>query len=311
MAGLTVTNQYDRWGRRTNLAVLTAQNTVLYSVAYAYDNADRLQTLSSGPYSASYSYLANSPLVHQITFRSNALTVMTTINQYDQLNRLTKTESWAGTNLVARAAYGYNLANQRVAQTNADGSYWLYQYDALGQLIRGQRFWPDGTPVLGQQFEYGFDDIGNRTVAVRGGDRWGGNKRYQNYTANLLNQYTSRTVPGYFEVLGSAHSNATVSVWTDPTVAVPALPGDPPGYFRTSRQGEYFRAELGFDNLSAPVWAAVTNWRCCELPPPTLRPTWWARSLCPRRRSCSRMMPTATCSATGGGTTPGTRRTGW
>jgi len=109
-------------------------------------------------------------------------------------------------------------------------------------------------------------DIGNRAVAVRGGDRWGANKRYQNYTANLLNQYTSRTVPGYFELLGSAHSNATVSVWTAPAVAVPALPGDPPGYFRTSRQGEYFRAELGFDNLSGPVWAAVTNWAVLQTP---------------------------------------------
>ena len=28
--------------------------------------------------------------------------------------------------LVARAAYGYNTADQRVALTNADNSYWLY-----------------------------------------------------------------------------------------------------------------------------------------------------------------------------------------
>ena len=28
---------------------------------------------------------------------------------------------------------------------------------------RGKRYWNDWTPVAGQQFEYGFDDIGNRT----------------------------------------------------------------------------------------------------------------------------------------------------
>ena len=27
-----------------------------------------------------------------------------------------------------------------------------------------ERSWQDGTPVAGQQFEYAFDDIGNRTA---------------------------------------------------------------------------------------------------------------------------------------------------
>ncbi len=32
-------------------------------------------------------------------------------------------------------------------------------------------------------------------------------------TNNLLNQLTGRTVPGYVELLGTAHSNATVTLW--------------------------------------------------------------------------------------------------
>jgi hypothetical protein len=43
-------------------------------------------------------------------------------------------------------------------------------YDNLGQATSGKRFWQAGTLVAGQQFEYAFDDIGNRKTAGRGGD---------------------------------------------------------------------------------------------------------------------------------------------
>ena len=38
-----------------------------------------------------------------------------------------------------------------------------------GQVVSGKKHWPDGTPVAGQQFTYGFDDIGNRQSAGAGG----------------------------------------------------------------------------------------------------------------------------------------------
>src|ERR1035437_2549037 len=43
-------------------------------------------------------------------------------------------------------------------------------HDSLGQVPSGKRSWQHGTPVAGQQFEYAFDDIGNRKTAGRGGD---------------------------------------------------------------------------------------------------------------------------------------------
>ena len=55
--------------------------------------------------------------------------------------------------------YLYNAANQRVRATDADGSHWVYEYDALGQVKGGRKFWADGTPVAGQQFTYVHDDI--------------------------------------------------------------------------------------------------------------------------------------------------------
>src|SRR5439155_26080562 len=131
-------------------------------------------------------------------------------------------------------ADGYNSANQRTANTNADNSQWIYQYDGLGQVTSGKKYWADGTPVAGQQFEYGFDDIGNRkSTAVSGVDPWGRILRYAGYTANSLNQYTTRTVTGFVNLIGAANSNATVTVNNQPTALIV----------------EYFRVELGVANV--------------------------------------------------------------
>ena len=73
--------------------------------------------------------------------------------------------------------------------------------------------------------------------------QYGVNLKYQRHTANNLNQYTSRSVPGYVEVVGTANSQATVTVNGTPT----------------HRRGDYFRAEVAVDNSSGPVWQAITN----------------------------------------------------
>jgi YD repeat-containing protein len=172
----------------------------------------------------------------QVQFTNNGVRRMVTTKQYDNLNRLRQISNTGGTgSTLASFAYTYNDANQRVRVTLADGSYWLYEYDRLGQVIAGRKYWSDGTPVAGQQFEYGFDDIGNRKVARRGGDENGWNLRQSLYTANLLNQYSQRTVPGYVDILGIAL--ATKPVYVNGQIAY--------------RKGEYFRRELSVNNASA------------------------------------------------------------
>jgi len=121
-------------------------------------------------------------------------------------------------------------------------SYWVYEYDVLGQVKSGKRYWYGGTPVAGQQFEYEFDDIGNRTSTKAGGDANGANLRSASYTANALNQYTDRTVPGYVDIIGAAL--ATNSVTVNGQAAY--------------RKGEYFRKELSVDNSSEAVWTNIT-----------------------------------------------------
>ena len=97
----------------------------------------------------------------------------------------------------------------------------------------GKKYMNDGTPVPGQQFEYGFDDIGNRTSTKAGGDQSGAGLRPASYAANSLNQYTNRTVPNAFDVIGIA--NAASSVTVNSSAA-------------DYRRNEYFQKGVGPDN---------------------------------------------------------------
>ena len=189
-------------------------------------------------------YLDHSPLVGQITFTTNGTTVMTTTNGYDRLNRLTNTSSLGGTgSTLSQFDNQYNPAGQRPSVTNPDGSYWVYGYDSMGQVTSGRKYWSDGAPVAGQQFDYAFDDIGNRQTTAR-------DLRQASYSVNSLNQYTSRTVPGFVNVLGTATNTATVSLWSQDNLAL---------YTPTTRQGDYFRGEMLVNNNTGAVWLTITN----------------------------------------------------
>ncbi|HWV99693.1 MAG TPA: hypothetical protein VNZ64_08385 [Candidatus Acidoferrum sp.] len=243
LAGLAVTNGYDTLMRRTNTVLLNPQSAVLGSVAYVYDAASRLQTVSDlNNNSATYGYLANSALIGQITFKQGAPTRMTTTKTYDFLNRLAQISSVPSAASPASFNYSYNSANQRIMSRLADGSYWRFNHDLLGQVTSGHKFFADETPVAGQQFDYSFDTIGNRTQTKAGGDAAGANQRVANYFANLLNQYTNRDVPGAVDIMGISIATNTVTV------------NGQTAY----RKGEYFRLQLSVNNASLPVWTNIT-----------------------------------------------------
>ena len=242
--GLSVTNGYDANLRRTILSALSFGSS-LSSTTYGYDNASRLSSVSDGNNnSAAYSYLDNSPLVSQLAFKQSGTTRMTTTRQNDYLNRLTQISSQPGASGLKPIAfnYSYNNANQRTRSTLADGSYWLYQYDALGQVISGCKYFYDQTPVAGQQFDYTFDTIGNRTQTQTGGDQNGMNLRTANYHANNLNQVTNRDVPGYVDIKGVGYATNAVTV------------NGQTAY----RKWEYFRQELSVNNSSSALWTNIT-----------------------------------------------------
>ena len=240
--GLTVSNQYDNFLRRTNLAVVNSSGTILTKTAYGYDAASRLQTVNDGNTDvATYSYVANSPLVGQIALVNGSTSMMTT-KQYDYLNRLTQISSQSSASIPPLSFnYSYNAANQRTKDKLADGSYWVYQYDALGQVTNGFKYFYDGTLVPGQQFGYAFDTIGNRSQTKAGGDQNGANQRLANYAVNTLNQITSRDYPGTNDVVGVALSTNSVTV-----NGVAAF-----------HKWEYYSGTVSTNNSSSAEWEQV------------------------------------------------------
>jgi len=194
-----------------------------------------------------YGYLANSPLFETVTFKQGGTTRLTATKSFDNLNRLTQIASVPSADATVSFNYQYNSANQRTAVTNAGNSRWAYSYDSLGQVTSGKKYWSDSTPATGQQFEYAFDDIGNRKSMGSGGDAFGANLRYANYTVDSLNRYTNRTVPGYVNVLGEATNTATVTLWSSSG-----------SYSDTSRKSNYYRGEL-LETNTLGLWLTLTN----------------------------------------------------
>ncbi|HEY5910877.1 MAG TPA: RHS repeat-associated core domain-containing protein [Verrucomicrobiae bacterium] len=240
--GLGVSVTMNNALQRQNLSLTGVAG---YSVGYGYDSAGRLQTVTSGNATMTYSYVANSMLVEQISSVQAATSVMTTKN-YDLLNRLTSVSSavsgTAAPTLPISFAYQYNQAGQRTRVTVADGSFWVYTYDSLGQVTSGRRSWADGTLVSGQQFGYSFDTIGNRLSTTVGGSRTGDPLRPANYTRDLLNRLNARDVPAYADILGLANPTAPVLVNSNTAY----------------RKGEYFHHVLSVPNSSTPQYPEVT-----------------------------------------------------
>ena len=108
--GLSVTNGYDQYLRRTNLTALASG--VLAQTSYGYAAASRLSTVGDGHNNtATYGYLANSPQVSHIVFATNGSPRMTTTKTYDYLNRLTGLSSQPGASGVLPLSYAYNYSN--------------------------------------------------------------------------------------------------------------------------------------------------------------------------------------------------------
>lgn len=100
--------------------------------------------MSDGVYSVGYTYEPKANLVRTVTLKQNTTLRLSTEQRYDLLGRLrsisTALNGSSGLPAVA-SAYQYTSANQRSRNREADGSYWDYRYDALGQVTSGKKYW--------------------------------------------------------------------------------------------------------------------------------------------------------------------------
>jgi RHS repeat-associated protein len=239
-AGVTVTNHFHPTYGRDALEVKTTAPLLHYD--YGYDTYGRLSTVTAGNQSATYAYLPNADQLQSTTLKNGATTVLTTTRGWEYGVRMQSVQNVVGTSCVSSHSYIYDAVHRRTQAALADGSRWQYAYNDRNEVISGDRFWNDWGPVSGQQFDYAYDNIGNRTSAASGGDVNGANQRTTTYAANALNQYTSITTPGYKDIVGVAIATNSVTVNSG----------------ATDRKVEYFHREISIANGSAPVWQSVT-----------------------------------------------------
>ncbi|HXG46915.1 MAG TPA: hypothetical protein VNO52_04765, partial [Methylomirabilota bacterium] len=215
--GVLVTNGYDARLRRIRqrLATPVWNDTT----TYGHDAASRLTGVTNNSRAVQYSYGWGSALVQQVIgwdlgAAGGPAARLVSERQLDALDRGRRLEHRRDdgpSTVVAGDGTGYDLAGLRPAVTNtADGSRWDFSYDALGQLFRARRYWPDATEVPGQQFEYTHDQRGNRTRRATGELDFFPLR--DQYAVNGMNQLTQRTVVAFAGVAGRAASHATVTV---------------------------------------------------------------------------------------------------
>jgi RHS repeat-associated protein len=114
----------------------------------------------------------------------------------------------------------------------AQGSIDSYTYNARSELTSARRT-KNGQPVPGFSEDFDYDPIGNRRSSATYNEK--GEAQTSTYEANNLNQYTSRTTPGYAAVRGEADPDATMTVNENPTF----------------RLGEYYFGSDTFDNSTS------------------------------------------------------------
>lgn len=243
--GITVSNHFNPFYGRDAVAVLGLNSSLEDDFTYE-SSSGRLSSVGSGPYLAVYGYAPNSDLLQTTTCYSNSTTVLTTTRTWDYGMRLRSIANMVGSAPVTSHSYQYDALNRRTQATLEDGSYWSYGYDDRDELTSASRKWSasqNNTPVSGQQFNYAYDNIGNRQTAGFGGDTNGANLRTITYTNNSLNQYIGILMPSYENIIGAALITNNVTV--NGVVA--------------DRKLEYFHQEITVANGSGPIWQNVTN----------------------------------------------------
>ena len=236
-SGLTISSHYDPTLGRDSLTVSQGGSNVL-AVSYGYDGYGRMNAVTSGPDTAEYTYKPNSDLIAATTFQHNGTTNLTTTKTWDIGQRLQSIANVANNKPVTSHAYAYDALHRRTRALLEDGSSWRYGYNGRDELIGGKRYWSDSQPVAGQQFEYAYDNIGNRTTSKSGGDASGANLRTASYSADAANQYTTVATPGYQNIIGVALNDNSVTV----------------NGGQADRRQEYFHREISVANGSGPIW---------------------------------------------------------
>jgi RHS repeat-associated protein len=234
--GASIARACDALGRDTGFSLGGGD-----AVRYAYDALGRFSgvvaDLGGAPRVFACTYLPGTDLVSGCSSDGFARTVACEPPR-PLVSAVTNT---FGATRVSTFACGNDAAGRRAAIARGglasgalSGATDAYGYDARSQVTSARRTL-GGNDVRGFSYDYAYDPVGNRTGAAEYDEN--GAPLVSAYAANELNQYTSRTVPGYAAVRGEAGTNAFVTVNERPAF----------------RLGEYFFGGDTADNTASNV----------------------------------------------------------
>ncbi|MCK6486472.1 MAG: hypothetical protein L6R00_20335, partial [Phycisphaerae bacterium] len=256
-------------GRYYKLMVGTSQDPDAdYESTYGYDSGGRLNRVT-GPglpaYGAVYSFAADSDLVSQIAYKSDAsTTVASTIRGFESTRGLiTSIENKWGATTVSKYEYTNDGLDRRTSVTvsgsafNTTGTtgFDLFTYNDRNELATAKRY-TGGTlenptnPVYTRHFGYDYDPIGNRESYQIG------QGTATSYTTNELNQYTATADPSEsftHDDDGNLTQDGTFTyVWDAENRLIEAYPTNP----TTGSQ----KCVMTYDYMNRRVQRSLYNW---------------------------------------------------
>lgn len=239
LSGNTRTMTLDSYGRLADTTVTSGIAT--HSVGYQYKPDSRLDIVTAGIASATYTYAPDSDFIKITTFKSSGTTRLTSTRSYDSLDRLAGVSHAYGGKIQSFGVTEFDSMNRRKKIEREDNTRWAYDYNSKGEVLGGwrQQTAAPNTAVPGWSFAYSFDEIGNRTSSTVNG-------RLSSYTPNNLNQLSQRTVPRAFDVVGKAGAAATVGVTAGGTT------------YPAARLDEFFFKEIAVGTGAVRVPYTVT-----------------------------------------------------
>lgn len=193
---------------------------------YGYGaSTGRLDTITGAGVEAAYTYEADSQLVSDIHVHRATATPLAVSQTWDNLNRLTNHTSAPAAAPAMPFGYQYDSAGRREERQQADGDYWVFEYDTFNQLDTAVKKNDAHVSLPGYSWDYRFDVIGNRENVTTNGQT-------STYTVNALNQITARTIPRVVQFQGQVHPDAALALNQDAPVSgvatnVQRLSGNP------------------------------------------------------------------------------------
>lgn len=174
-------------------------------VTFGYTSAGRFQTITSSRNADAtsstfrYAYLTNSALVSGLSIDGSMFTVNRTYEP--QRNLVTAVQTSWGSNVRSQFNFDYNYMRQRTSVLQSgdafsdygSSTHRLFSYDARGQVTAdhwflGTNAYDQTQPLPGRQYDFAYENAGNRISANHTGDP----SLAENYTVNADNELVSK-----------------------------------------------------------------------------------------------------------------------